>query len=223
MKKNIIATLIFVLISAFAIADGVPGQMNMSPTNDETSNFLLPDGYFNINYNLGWGIGDMNDFISDISYRGFNIDGRKFLNDNFTLGGYMGWTGFQQKYDRATYEYDAGTLTGVVTTTYYNFTLGMNAHYYPMPGAMVQPYVGLGMGPVYQTLQRQIARYYTEDQGWQFMIIPEIGVYVPFGPDSEAGVNTGIRYNLVSYQNSHYGFEGGLQYFQWFIGIAFEY
>lgn len=228
MTKNIILSFIFVLLSTAIMADELPGLKNTdntdNTTRDEISDFLLPDGYFNINYNLGWGTGNMSDFIGENSYRGFMIDGRKFVSDNFTVGGYMGWTGFYEKRDRKTYPLENGTITGVGSTTYYNFTMGMNVHYYPFPGfPMIKPYLGVGVGPVYQTLQVQMGMYYLEDENWQFMVSPEIGVFIPFGPESDAGVNTGVRYTLNSYQNSNYGFENGLTYMQWFIGISFEY
>ena len=55
------------------------------------------------------------------------------------------------------------------------------------------------------------------------MVAPELGVFIPFGPDSDLGINTGVRYNLVSYQNTIYGFSNGVTYIQWFIGISLEY
>jgi outer membrane protein len=224
MKKNIIISIVFLLFSTVIMADELPGLKNINDTHKKSEDFLLPDGYFNINYNLGWGLGSMNDFISENSYRGFSIDGRKFLNDKFTIGGYMGWTGFYEKRARKTYPLESGTITGVASTTYYNFTMGMNAHFYPFPGnKFFKPYIGLGMGPVYQTLQIQMGMYYIEDENWQFMIAPEVGLFIPFGEDSDVGVNTGIRYNLVSYQNTKYGFDNGISYMQWFIGISFEY
>lgn len=218
--KNII--LIFVFASTFVMADGIIKHNTTNELNS-SDNFLLPEGFFNVNYNLGWGVGSMKDFISENSYRGFNLDGRKFVNDNFTFGGYMGWTGFYEKFDRSTVIHEWGSVTAVRSNTYYNFTLGVNSHYYPSLNSILKPYVGLNMGPVYQTIQTSMARYYIEDRKWQFMLAPEVGLYVPFGADSDVGLNTGIRYNLVAYTNTTYGFENSLSYFQWFIGISFEY
>ena len=224
MKKNIVLSLLFLMFAFVALADGTPEKDNEpNKTSDDIGDFLLPDGFFNINYNLGIPMGDMKDFIGENSYRGFSLDGRKFLNEHFTVGGYMGWTGFYEKDARKTYPIENGTVTGVASTTYYNFNFGINAHYYLMPGALIKPYVGLAMGPVYQTLQIQLGRYYIEDQNWQFQMAPDLGVFIPFGPESEAGINTGVRYNLISYQNSRYGFSNGLTYLQWYLGITFEY
>jgi len=224
MKQYIILSLLFLMFATVTMAEGTPEKdNNPKETKDDIGDFLLPDGFFNINYNLGIPMGDMKSFISENSYRGFSIDGRKFVNEHFTVGGYMGWTGFYEQNARKTYPIENGTVTGIAATTYYNFNLGVNAHYYFMPGALIKPYFGLSMGPVYQTLQIQLGRYYIEDQNWQFQAAPELGIYIPFGPESEAGINTGIRYNLISYQNTRYGFSNGLTYLQWYLGISFEY
>ncbi len=225
MNKNIFISIAFSLIGLFAMADGIVTNTTNSPKSYTSDNedFLLPSGYFNINYNLGFTSGRMSDFIKDNSYRGFNIDGRKFISNNFTVGGYMGWTGFYQKYPRKTFINENGSITGVASSTYYNFNMGVNAHYYPFPSGRIKPYAGVNLGPVYQTLAVQVGRYYIEDKNWQFQFAPELGVFIPFGPDSDAGVNTGIRYNLISYQNTNFGFDNGLSYFQWFLGLSFEY
>ena len=229
MNKNIILSLVLVLIASVSFADGVPTNNSINTIKSTTlttnsDDFLLPDGYFNINYNLGWGVGQMNNFIQDNSYRGFSIDGRSFINDKVTVGGYMSWTGFYEKFDRKSYKVDESTtVTGVGSNTYYNFNIGMNVHYYPFHNGVVSPYVGVNFGPTYQTLNTQIGRYYIEDQSWQFMVAPELGVFIPFGPSSDVGINTGLRYNLISYKNTNYGFSHGVTYMQWFIGITFEY
>jgi outer membrane protein len=224
MKKNIVLSLLFLMFATVIMADGIP-KLDNDPkeTKDDVGNFLLPDGFFNIDYNLGIPMGDMKDFISKNSYRGFSIDGRKFLNEHFTVGGYMGWTGFYEKRPRTTYPIENGTVTGVASTTYYNFTMGINAHYYFMPGAFIKPYLGLALGPVYHTLDVQVGRYYIQDQNWQFMMAPDLGIFIPFGPESDVGINTGIRYNLISYKNTNYGFSNGITYLQWYLGITFEY
>ena len=170
MTKNIFLSIVLLLFTAYSFADGVPAKkINNSTTSIKAfspsdDNFLLPDGYFNINYNLGFSVGDMKDYIKENSYRGFMVDGRKFINDKVTIGGYMGWTGFFEKFDRKSYQYnDATTVTGVGANTYYNFTIGMNAHYYPLQNGAIKPYVGINVGPTYQNLKTQIGRFALED------------------------------------------------------------
>lgn len=219
-----------VMFASVSFADGVPTKNNTNATKTiaapsfDDDNFLLPDGYFNINYNLGWSVGQMNSYINTNSYRGFSIDGRKFINDNFTVGGYMSWTGFYEKFERKTYQVDESTtVTGVGTNTYYNFNIGMNVHYYPLKNGVIRPYIGVNLGPTWQTLSTQLGRFYIEDRSWQFMVAPELGVFIPFGAGSDIGINTGVRYNLVSFKNTTFGFDQGITYMQWFVGVTMEY
>ncbi len=189
------------------------------PSYDE--NFLLPGGFFNVNYNLSWGVGDFKEFISKTSYRGFSLDARWFVSDRIAIGTMFGWNGFYEKYPRRTYEFDGGALTGVVQSTYYNFTMSINAYYYPFPEAMIKPYIGVNVGPEYQTLDIQIGRVYSEHETWQFLVAPELGTFIQFGENSDVGANLAIRYNYINYTNTNLGFNSGLTYLQAVFGLSF--
>ncbi len=222
MKAIILSIAMIISLGAWA---GNNPEMKLFPeqktTNAYDENFLLPGGFFNINYNLGWGVGSFKDFISKISYRGFSMDARWFVTDKIALGGMLGWNGFYEKYPRRTYEFDGGAVTGVVQATYYNFTMSVSGFYYPMPEALVKPYLGFGIGPVYQTVDVQIGRFYSEEKNWQFYMAPEAGVFIGFGEDSDVGANLGIRYNYVTYKNIDLGFNKGIGYFQGIFGLSF--
>ena len=189
-------------------------------SEDFTKDLFLPGGFFNINYALGFGVGSFNQFISTASYRGFDFNGTNMVNANWGFGGGMGWTGFEEKFPRATYVFDQGAITGKGKHTYYNLDFYVSGSYYPLPEAVIKPYVGVSAGPIYQTIQTQIGQYYIQDQNWQFKMSPEVGVYIPFGKDAEVGINTGLRYNLISYTNTRYNVKG-ISYFQWILGLSF--
>jgi len=206
------------IIIALAFSSTVSAQ---SGSTDNTGDLYLPSGYFNIGYALGIPVGKYGEFMPDKSYRGFMAEGRAMINPHIAVGGGMGWTGFDTKFPRATYTFDQGALTGVVKHTYYNFSMFASAYYYPLAEAAIKPYAGVNLGPVYQTIQIQAGRWYIQDQNWQMMASPEIGVFVPFGVNAQIGLNTGVRYNYVTYSNAQYGMPNGLSYFQWVIGVGF--
>ncbi|MCK5857487.1 MAG: hypothetical protein KAG64_08355 [Bacteroidales bacterium] len=209
-----------ILISIASYADGKYSLEAPQKTSYD-ENFLLPSGFFNINYNLGWGVGDFGNFIHPVSYRGFSIDSRWFISDRFAVGGQLGWNGFYEKYPNKTYEFDGGALTGIVTTTYYNFTMTLDAYYYPLPEAMIKPFIGIHVGPEYQTIATQIARIYDEHDSWQFIAAPEVGVFVQLGQDSDVGLNLAVKYNYIPYTHQAYDIENGLTYFQGVMGLSF--
>ncbi len=221
MKKNLILTISMVLLSVVVFASTPEKKDKKETKEDYTKDLFLPGGYFNINYVMGFGTGAFHDFVPSASYRGFDAHGKKMMNQNFGLGGGLGWSGFNHKYPKTTYNFDDGAITGVGTTSYYNLSIYAQASYYPLPEALVKPYVSLNIGPVYQTVKVQIGQYYTQDQNWQFFAAPEVGVYIPFGPDAEVGLNAAVRYNYVSYSNTNYKLPNGISYFQAILGLGF--
>jgi len=218
IKAILISLALLVSISSFA-TEKYTLDVPKKTTYDE--NFLLPSGFFNINYNLSWGSGNFHDFISKISYRGFSIDSRWFVTDHLAIGGQLGWNGFYEKYPKKTYEFDGGAATGVIRATYYNFTMTLDGYYYPKPEGLVKPFIGLHVGPEYQTVSLEFGRVYTESDSWQFIAAPEAGVFVQLGADSDVGLNLAIKYNYIAYTNTNWGFENGLAYWQGVMGISF--
>jgi hypothetical protein len=218
MKALLISLVLLISISSYA-DNKYTLDVPKKASYDE--NFLLPSGFFNINYNLGWGAGNFNDFISTISYRGFSIDSRWFISDRIAVGGQLGWNGFYEKYDKKTYEFDGGAATGIIKTTFYNFTMTLDAYYYPMPEAMIKPFIGVHVGPEYQTISVQFGRVYIEDDSWQFLVAPEAGVFVQLGADSDVGLNLAVKYNYMSFKNTDLGFDKGLSYWQGVMGLSF--
>lgn len=218
MKALLISLALLISISTFA-EEKYTLELPKKTSYDE--NFLLPSGFFNINYNLSWGIGNFKDFISTTSYRGFSIDSRWFVSDLFAIGGQLAWNGFYEKHPLKTYEFDGGAATGIITTTYYNFTMTFDAYFYPMPEAMIKPFIGVHLGPEYQTLAVQFGRVYDEHDSWQFMAAPEAGVFIQLGSNSDVGLNLAMRYNYIAFTNTDYGFENGLTYWQGVMGLSF--
>jgi len=218
MKTFILSIALLLSLGAFATNYN---SLEKPPATSYDENFLLPSGFFNVNYNLSWGVGDFKDFISKTSYRGFSLDARWFVSDRIAVGTMFGWNGFYEKYPMRTYEFDGGTVTGIIQNTYYNFTMSVSAYYYPMPEAIIKPYIGLNVGPEYQTVDVQIGRIYSEEKNWQFYVAPEFGTFIQFGPDSDVGANLAIRYNYINYKQTDLGFNSGLAYFQAVFGLSF--
>ena len=218
MKALLISLALLISISTYA--DG-KYTLDAPKKTSYDENFLLPSGFFNINYNLGWGAGNFKDFISTVSYRGFSIDSRWFVTDRIAIGGQLGWNGFYEKYPMKTYEFDGGAATGIIKTTYYNFTMTVDAYYYPMPETMIKPFIGLHMGPEYQTMSVQFGRVYSSHDTWQFIAAPEAGVFVQLGANSDVGLNLAVKYNYIAFTNTDLGFENGLTYWQGVMGLSF--
>ena len=198
MKKNkILLTGIFVML--FGVSSCAQGG-----------------GIWNFDWNIGISMGETSDFISEPSFRGFNIEGRGFVTDNMTVGGMAGWQTFYENFGRVTEEFgNTGVITGNKRRYLNVVPLMATWDYYFMPG-VVMPYLGFGLGTYYIESRNMMGIYYTQGDAWHFGVAPEVGVAIPFGAGT-AGVNVNVKYNMAAKTKDEqaYGWLG--------IGIGFSY
>lgn len=184
-----------------------------------TSSFL-GNGLFNIEYNVSFPIGEFQDFISKVGYRGWRFQFQGVINDHITVGGYTGWYGFYEKRPRATYEFEDGAITTTVWTYMYQVPLHAVAQYYFLPESFVQPFIGLAMGVNYDVRELEFGVYYLKDETWDFCFVPEVGAIIPFGQGSEWGAVIKGRYNYTVF---HHQQMNSLQFIDLSFGLAYSY
>lgn len=153
---------------------------------------------WSINYDVGFPVGDLSDYVSKPSWRGFGVSGASYITDNINIGGTFVWSGYYDKNDRTTYSEPGTDLTSAVWKYMYVTTLSFDVNYSFMPGGAIQPYAGFGMGPYYVQQETQAGRYLIVDKNWKFALAPQIGVNMPFGA-SDWGLHVRARYNNVFY------------------------
>jgi len=228
MKKSIIFFIaLFIAITGIKAQDAADdldlfsGGLTLEPREPAalTSTFLQR-GLFSFNYNLSFPMGDFNDFISSIGYRGWNFELYGVINDNLAVGGSVGWYAFNEKFDRSTYYFDNGALTSEVYNYFYSIPLKVVAHYYFAPDAFVQPFAGLGLGTTYSEKRREIGFYYVDSKLWNFIVSPEVGVIVPFGDMSEWGARILGRYNFITFKDQEVN---NIMFFDLQIGLIYSY
>jgi hypothetical protein len=177
-----------------------------------------PKMVWTFDYSMGFGTGELKDFISDASFRGFYMDGRGFINDNISIGGGIGWNVFYQDHPRATYEFDGGAITGQRWDYFFVMPLLVNAHYYFTHQGQIQPRVGISTGGYYTEREVQIGNLYVQDHLWKYGITPEVEVYLPFGI-SDWGLNLSAKYNFLFYNDDKMDMSN---YFSLNVGFTFE-
>jgi len=147
-------------ISIFVVLITFIFSLSFSQDSDKSKFFKRVEldraGLINFNYIMGFPVGDFKDFINKSSFRGFNFEYRHFLNDNMSVGGYIGWNGFYEETGRSTYTFDNGAITGVLYKYLYVLPIYANLHYYPFPGDPVQPFAGLAFGAIYLNKESQM-------------------------------------------------------------------
>lgn len=151
---------------------------------------------YTLNYTMSFGLGETGDYISKPSFRGLSFDGRGFLTDQISLGGYFSWTTFFEERANDIYTDGTATLTGTQYRYINAFPILLQGHYY-LGTDEYEPrfYFGAGLG-TYKMIQRtDIGVWSIEENHWHFGMSPEVGLLYPVGMSSQLNIN--LKYHWV--------------------------
>jgi len=169
-----------------------------------------------LQYSMGFGAGEMHDFISAPSFRGFTFDYRSMVRSNVGVGVDIGWNVFYDEMPDGVYEYQNITYAGKQWRYSNHWPILGAVDYYLKPDATVVPYFGLGMGTMYTLQNTDMGTWTFERDAWHFVLRPEIGLLYKTG--------NGVGFNIVS--KYYYGFKAGDLPAQGFftinVGFIFE-
>lgn len=171
-----------------------------------------------VSYSVGFPTGDLSDFIEKTSFRGMSIDYRKMVNPNVGVGVNFSWNTFYEEKGKATYTRDNISLTGKQYRYSNNFPMLATVAYFLKPEETTNPFVGLGVGTMYTLRNTDMNLYTLEQDAWNFLLQPEIGIQFDIDPSS--ALHLSLKYN--------YGFQGGndlttsQSYLALNVGFAFK-
>jgi opacity protein-like surface antigen len=153
----------------------------------------------NFQYSIGFGTGDLGDYITQPSFRGFTFDYRSVVNENVGVGLEFAWNVFYQQEDFGTYTKENLSLTGKQWRYNNQLPMLVAADYYLSPGETFNPFVGLGIGTMYSRRNTDMSTYTLEEEAWHFVLRPEAGFIYEVSPD--LGLSATAKYYI--------GFEAG--------------
>ena len=96
---------------------------------------------FTMSYSMGFGTGDVADFISKPSFRGANIEFRSMVQPNIGVGITFGWNVLYESIARVTYTVGPSSLTGKQYRYSNHFPMLLGANYYLSPDETFNPFV----------------------------------------------------------------------------------
>jgi outer membrane protein W len=174
-------------------------------------------GYVSFQYSMGFGSGDMADFISAPSFRGALVEYRQAVQDNLLVGFDLGWNVFYEKRDYATYTRGTEALSGVQYRYQNAIPILISADYLFSSENTFKPYAGLGIGTMYTERSTAMNLYTIEENTWHFAVKPEIGFLY------ELSYSTSFKVSAKYY----HGFKSGKMdaaqgYFSLGAGLAFN-
>lgn len=154
MKRFTLTLIIFIALTAGAFAQS---QLNVA-------------------YSIGFGTGDIGEFISKPSFRGMAFDYRYEFQPNMALGFNLGWNTFYSEEASKTYTVDNASLTGKQYRYSNNIPMLATFTYFMSPDEFISPYATFGLGTMYVRRNTDMNLYTLEEEGWPLVIQPEIGI-----------------------------------------------
>ena len=152
-----------------------------------------------LTYSMGFGMGDLGEFISKPSFRGAAIDYRKMVQPNVGVGFHLGWNVFYEEKEYDTYTSGTETLSGKQFRYSNHVPMLVNADYYLNPGEKLSPFIGLGTGVMYSRRNTDMNLYTIQEESWNFTLQPEVGIQI----------NNGISSATTIMLKYYYGFKAG--------------
>lgn len=139
---------------------------------------------FSLNYAVSIPTGNTNDFIDQVSGRGFNAEYQKFINRNFAVGGELGYTTFYKRELNKVYNEGSAALSGIQYRYQYSYPILLTGAYYPTVEGIVKPFGGLGIGTYAQQRKIDMGIFTSNKTYWQFALRPELGILIEPAPNT---------------------------------------
>ena len=171
-----------------------------------------------LSYNTALATGNTGDFVSNFSWRGFAIEGRRFVQKNISVGINFGWNIFDEK-NGETIQLENGAVSGTQIRYLNSFPIMVNAHYYFGNKRNFRGFLGLNVGTYAINQRFDIGIWTINNDNWHFGVAPEIGFIIPAG--RQTSVIFSVKYNYAfsagtslmgkdSNDHSYIGFNLGL-------------
>lgn len=157
-----------------------------------------------INYAIGIpGSSFKSDAVDKASFRGWTANLMYNITDKISIGIGTGFQDFYQKYPRDVYKLnEGGEVSAVLTNSIQTIPILAQFQYRLLPGKMVQPYVGVGVGGNMVVFDQYLGEFENSRSDFKFAARPEAGLYIPFRKDGPAGIHIFGAYNYMPYKTN---------------------
>ena len=152
-----------------------------------------------LTYAVGFGTGDLGEFINSPSWRGANLDFRQMVQEDIGVGLSVGWNVFYKEQPFDTYTAGTASLSGKQYRYSNNIPMMGAVDYYLSQGQRINPFVGLGTGVMYTRRNTDMNLYTIEQEAWNFLLQPQVGI--------EIDNNISSSFTVIA--KYFYGFEAG--------------
>ena len=168
------------------------------------------EGLWTFNYSMGLPVGEAQDFVENTSFRGFTVDGRKFIpGKSLSVGGQMGWQTFYEKREDQLESRPGADAFGTQYRYVNNFGISFDTRYHLKPERELVPYVGVGIGTTYIRRRLDFGLWSFDEDSWRFTIRPDVGILYNF-PGTNMGAHLSGSYymNFKTKDNPEFNYVG---------------
>jgi hypothetical protein len=157
------------------------------------TSFVSAQSFTSVQYSMGIPTGGLKNHVDKISWRGFTFEYQREVAPSISVGVNFAWSTFYQQMDYASYTKDNATLTGVQYRYDNLFPMLVNGQYKIGTGTVI-PYVGLGIGTMYDLRNTDMGIWTIEQKNWHFLMSPEGGFLFDISPGTSLKLNAKYDY-----------------------------
>jgi hypothetical protein len=169
-------------------------------------------------YEISLPVADLRDFLSEPSYRGFEMGALWPVYRSLYVGPVFNYHLFYQHKGTTTYLLDSGALTADLYRYAKTWTMGAVARYvFLRPDAIGRPFVGLRMGITFTTMATLVSDLSLYDNPTGFALAPEAGVMLRLA--EFVRFVAAVRYD---YSTAGTGEWDNISYMAYHLGFAFQ-
>jgi len=128
-------------------------------------------------YSMALGVGDLNDYVQNVSFRGFEVNLLWPLARSLFVGASFGYNGFYESTGSETYQLASAAVTGKLYRYADAWPLAAVGRYvFAQPESMFRPYLGLQMGATWIQTTTLVTDLTFQDSQVGFLLAPEAGI-----------------------------------------------
>ncbi len=155
-------------------------------------------------YSVGVPMGALQEHVNQVSWRGMTVEYQKFIKPNISVGVNFGYSVFYEQKPYDSYTQGTATLTGIQYRYDNLFPMLVNGQYHLSTNGAIKPYIGLGIGTMYDLRNTDMGTWTIEDQNWHFLLTPEVGMVYDISP--YVGLKVNAKYDNAFKIDSADGF-----------------
>jgi len=154
---------------------------------------VTAQSFTSIQYTVGIPGGGLKDHVDKVSWRGATFEFQREVAPSVSVGVNFAWSTFYERKDYDSYTKNNATLSGIQYRYDNLFPMLVNAQYRLGTGTVI-PYVGLGIGTMYDLRNTDMGLWTIEENNWHFLMSPEAGLLFDIAPEVSLKLNAKYDY-----------------------------